>query len=288
MNFRSKIIDFLIFLCTVLFYLFFYKDFFDSVFSDFLAVIIGLVTVFFVNFIKLLRIYIILYGKELSGRDICFLYARTAVVNSVIPYKLGEFYRIFLLGKKIGNLQEGIIIIILDRLMDTLGLLMVMVFGIFLTDSEAALYPVVLILIIFVICMIIIYRIFPGISGFWKKYLLRNRSSKRKLWGLEVINRLQHIYTSVAKIVDGRGVILLVASVFAWLIEISLISVTNKFSVEQVGLIDVSEYLNSILCGNILLENARYTILSVTLLSFVCAICLLLRNHGRGEKECEY
>lgn len=283
MNCKSKIVDFFIFVGALFFFWFYYKDYFCSVFSNFLVVIIGSIAVFLVNFIKFFRIYIILYGKELNGMDICFLYARTAVVNSIIPYKLGELYKIFVLGKKIGNFQEGTIIVILGRLMDTLGLLMVMIFSILLTNSKFKLYPVVPILIIFVFCMIIIYRVFPGISGFWKKYLLRNRSSKRKLWGLEVINRLQHIYMSLTKIVEGRGIILFIVSVFAWLIEISLISITNKISVEQVEFANVSAYLNSILCGNILLESARYTILSVTLLSFVCAICLFLRNRRRGK-----
>lgn len=285
MNGKGKYLELSIMTVALTFFVFYYKDFFKSIFSNCTFLVMGVVTVILVNMIKLMRIYIILFDRELSRKEICFIYMKTAIVNSIFPYKIGEIYRMYVVGKALRNMQGGIIITLLDRLMDTLGLLIVIFLNVFLANGKILSYSVVSVLIVFVFCIVSIYFIFPEQSAFWKKFLLKRRSSKRKLWGIEFISRLQFLYKDIAKIVNGRGIMLIITSVMAWCIEIGSISLISRISMKPVAETYVSEYLNSILSGKILIDNARYTILSVILLCTACIIYLFLYNNQWGEKR---
>lgn len=280
---KNQLIEFFCMLIAFVFFVLYYKEFINEAFSGITIVIGGIFTVSIVNAIKLIRLYIILYGKKFTGKDICFIYARTAIVNSIFPYKLGEIYRMYVIGTSLKNIQEGIIITFLDRLMDTIGLIIVMFFCLPFTNESISAYPVVPILLFCSVSGVIVYIVFPELSAFWKKYLLKNRASKHKLWGLEFISRLQLIYKDITQIVRGRGIMLIFTSILAWMIEIGSIIFFNEITNKHEETMLITKYLNSIMSGKNIVENARYTILSVILLIIICIICLFLNKEKKRE-----
>lgn len=280
---KNQLIEFLCMLIAFVFFVIYYKKFINEAFSGITIVISGIFTVTIVNAIKLMRLYIILYGKKFTGKDICFVYARTAIVNSIFPYKLGEIYRMYVIGTSLKSIQEGIIITFLDRLMDTIGLIIVMFFCLPFTNESISAYPVVPILLFCSVSGVIVYMVFPELSAFWKKYLLKNRASKHKLWGLEFISRLQLIYKDITQIVRGRGIMLIFTSILAWMIEIGSVIFFTEVVKKHEETMLITRYLNSIMSGKNIVENARYTILSVILLSIICIVCSFLNKEKKSE-----
>ena len=54
-----------------------------------------LVAFVLVHFAKMLRLYLVLMEHELSFGRFVILYMKTTLINLIIPFKLGEIYRIF-------------------------------------------------------------------------------------------------------------------------------------------------------------------------------------------------
>ena len=252
-------------------------------FSNAIIALISIMTAVLVNTVKLIRMYIILYGNGLKGKDIILLYAKTAIVSCILPFKLGDVYRMYYLGRKIEDYRKGIIITLLDRFMDTIGIFIIMGVGILLRHEKYVMNPVVALLVIFMVCAIIFYVAVPRIAEFWKKQLLHNRGSVHRLWGLELISRTQSIFTDVKKIIEGRGILLVICSTVAWLLEIGSVSLIHKTQLmEQTT--SFSAYINSILMGEYMTESARYTVMSIGVLIVVYLfVALKIRNttnHG--------
>lgn len=259
-----------------------YKTFIGSLFTNYKIVLICLVTCFLVNVIKYIRIYIIMYGQDVNNEEISLIYCKTAIVNSIVPYKLGELYRMWVFGYKLKDIQKGIIITLLDRFMDTIGILILLVGSIVFTNTKYIIYPIAKLLMVFLILTIGIYYLLPGLCSFWKKYLLKHKASKHKLFVLDIITKLQLLYKEIDTIVKGRGIILICCSVIAWLIETGSIYCINKILLESTVSIGIPDYLNSILSGNVNLDSARYTVFSITLLLTYLVVNVIVKH-----KKCE-
>ena len=279
---NRRYVDIGVGILAVCFLVYYYHSTIRKLWGNKLVWLIVLTAAIFVNVIKLVRLYVILYGKELDGRDVCFIYLKTSIVNSIFPYKLGELYRSYVLGEILNNnLLEGMIITILDRFMDTIGLLIVILLNITFAGKSMTVFPMVIALMIFVVLVLMAYYIFPSISTFWNRLLIKNHSSKRKLWALDVIYRSKQLYSYTQQTINGRGIILVILSTVAWLIEIGFAYLANEFLNDGAQSTDITEYLYSILTGSSLYASTRYTIISVMLLGLTMALMLLSRKENK-------
>ena len=73
---------------------------------------------------KFTRFWLVLMeDRELSFFDILFLYVRTTLANLIIPFKIGELYRVAAVKHMSGSFKTGILLVVIDRFFDTLALL---------------------------------------------------------------------------------------------------------------------------------------------------------------------
>ena len=163
--------------------------------------------------IKAIRLFFALYDSNLRTIDYLEIYCKVTLVNIILPYKIGEFYRMYCYGHKINNYTKGIIIICLDRFMDTAALLTMMFFW---RNSEFLVY--VMSLVLFFLMML--YWGFSEIYQFWNNYLLKTTVSARKIKMLKRLKSLKILYKEIQFIVKGRGMILYFLSLTAWVIEV--------------------------------------------------------------------
>ncbi len=178
------------------------------------------VIVFFVHSIKAMRMYLILYGTgNLSFPEHLKIYCKTAMVSMLLPYKMGDLFRMYCYTEYMDSGIRSVIVVLLDRFMDTLALITVIV----LTSMAVGLAyfgPLLLILLVFVFCIIAAYLLFPGFSSFWNLFLLKARATPNTIKTLRLIQRCKGIYREVSGITRGRGVMLYILSLIAWIIEI--------------------------------------------------------------------
>ncbi|PPK83539.1 lysylphosphatidylglycerol synthase-like protein [Lacrimispora xylanisolvens] len=208
-----------------------------------LSNVVLLLSVLIVHGIKAIRLYFALYGHDISLRRYFKTYCKVTPISVLLPFKLGEFFRMYCYGKEIGNILKGIVIVLLDRFMDTLALLMILL--IIISINGGTINGFAAALLIFLMMAIFIYFIFPSFYHFWKKYLLNAKASEHKLWGLRTLKNIQALYSEIEQVIRGRGIILFGVSLIAWGVELSSVLLINKAYLSENGYPVLMEYLMS-------------------------------------------
>ena len=227
-------------------------------------VLIVFVTAIIVHAVKAGRLYLALYGSEISVLSYLKTYCKVTPVGLVFPYKLGEFFRMYCYGKQMGNILKGIIIILLDRFMDTMALVTMILFICFM--EKGSILPFTYVLLLFLIFTILAYYVFPGVYDFWKKFFLKSKATERRLSVLRILDTLNRIYQEIKGVTKGRGMILYIMSLVAWIAEIGSIAVLNRLSREKDLNQMISGYLTSALSGEKTMELMRFIFVSVILM----------------------
>ena len=228
------------------------------------TLVILVVAVILVHIMKAGRLYLALYGLDISILDYIKAYCKVTPVSMVIPFKIGDFFRMYCYGNLIGNEMRGVVIILLDRVMDTMALISLILF--FRLIWRVQIFPFVYFFLTFLAFALIVYHCYPRIYEFWKKYLLKATATEQRLQLLKVIKYLNDIYEEVKNVVRGRGIILYCISCIAWIIEIGSLYVLNKLM--QVSNMEriIADYLTSAISENQSMELKRFVIVSVVLL----------------------
>lgn len=242
------------------------------------------VTVLLVHTIKAGRLYLALYDSELKLSKYLKVYCKVTPVSVVLPYKTGEFFRMYCYGKILDNMLRGVVIVLLDRFMDTIALVtMILLVWIFNGGHITAFTYV---LIIFLILAMMIYYVFPGMYRFWKKYFISAKATEKKLVVLRMLEALNRVYTEVKGVSRGRGIILFFMSFTAWGIEIGSAAI-------QAGLLSngnlseiVSEYLFAAMGRGQCIELKQFVFMSVIMMLAIYGI-IKFGKCFQGKKDYE-
>ncbi len=248
---------------------------------DMRHVLVLLAAAFMVHLIKAGRLYLALYGTGIGGSEYIKIYCKVTPVSMVLPLKLGEFFRMYGYGKQLDDLLKGIIIILLDRFMDTLALI-AMIFLVWIFNGGKITFFIYL-LLLFLVCILLAYFAFPGIYGFWKKYILKARATEKRLALLRILDSLNLVYREITDVSKGRGLILCFISFLAWAAEIGSLAMLNGISGEGELSQIISAYLLSAVGAGTSTELKQFVFLSVLLmitLYFVMKGLEVLKERG--------
>lgn len=214
-----------------------------------------------VNCIKLLRLYFILYGngKGLSLWEHTRQYCKVLPVSMVLPFKTGDLFRAFCYGYHLDSYGAGLVYILLDRFIDTCALVTIVL-------AAGSIYGVqggwvFYLLLVFVGAVLLCYTAFPGICQYWRRLFLTHSASRRGLSALRTLSLIDDLYQKISGVIRGRGLVLYLFSLAAWLAEIGGMLLLSSGSQDQVSL-----YLEAALTG------AEYPLLQ----QFVLTSTLLL------------
>ncbi len=212
-----------------------------------------------VNLLKMLRLYLIIYGKNMSFSDHIKQYSKSVPVSCMLPLKSGELFRMYCYGYKLKDYISGIVYIIVDRFYDTLGLIAVMLLTGLVFGLKTSI--IAYLLMMFLIIVIVMYVVYPGLAKYWKDFLLSSDASKRKLYMLALLEHINNVYVKAKEVNSGRGAVLFILSVLSWVVESSGIilfsaSANNKSLIDMTD--NFSEKINSYLNGTLLIEQSPY------------------------------
>jgi len=249
--------------------------------SGWMQLVILVLAVIFVHAIKATRLYLALYGADVNWRTYLKTYCKVTPVSMVFPFKLGEFFRMYCYGKHLGSGLKGIVIVLLDRFMDTIALItMILSIRIFM---GGALTSFTYWLLLFLGIALLVYFVFPGVYGFWKKYLLRAKATENKLRALKMLDGLQLIYREIVNVTKGRGMILYVLSLMAWSVEIGCIVLLKQIAGEEQLGQAILTYLASAMNVEQSTELRQFVFASVILMIMLYGI-IKLAELFRGKK----
>lgn len=277
-------INILVYLITVII---FYSEITDH-YTEFnylslLAVTIG--TAIFVYIIKALRMYIILYGADISFAKHMEQYFRTVPASLLLPFKMGDIFRAYCYGYQMKNYLKGIIVILMDRFVDSLALLSM----IFIINSISGTnYSLIFYLLVaFLIFVMACYLLFPPIYRYWNKYFIKNVASARKNTCLKILSRMEHTYEEIYAMVKGRFAVLYILSFAAWVIEIGRIALFTKVFSHTGTMQASSEYLLSALykTKSVYLKQFIYVGVVIALIGYLIVWYLKFTSEKNGVER---
>lgn len=240
------------------------------------SVIVFVFSVFAVHAIKAVRLYLALYGTGIGWSTFLKTYCKVSPVSVLLPFKTGEFFRMYCYGHEIKNSLRGMIIVLLDRFMDTLALVtIVLVICVF---NHGTVSQVVYVLILFLAVLLITYYVFPGIYGFWKHFLLSAKATERRLEYLKVLERLRVVQDEISGVTRGRGALLYALSLMAWGVELGSIALISGYdgSRDVEGII--SNYLSAALGISKSAELQQFVFYSVFILTTVYLLLKIVQE----------
>ena len=265
-----NLINILLLLTAALFFFFIYSNGELFVDSNVGYISIIAISVILVHFLKAIRLYFALYGIDIKFKDYLKIFCKVTPVSILLPYKSGELFRMYCYGIQTGNMLKGIITVVLDRFIDTIALLAMIVAV--LAVLGGTITPLVYILIAFVVTVFLVFAMFPGTYKYWLKYLLKANATPKRITTLKLLNKINIVYNEIAFITKGRGIILLFLSLLAWTIEIGTVSILYKLNGSTDISGKISEYLSAALTGTQSVELKQFVFISVILMLSIYVI----------------
>lgn len=192
---------------------------------------------------KLSRLYLILIDEKIPFGRFLFLYCLTTLVNLIVPFKLGEFFRIFVFCLATKRIRTGFLSVLLDRFFDTVALVLILLPVELLKKREVA--DSTLLLTVFVVVAVFAYVVFPSIYLYLNRYLIMNRQSKGAMGSLKLLELMNAGYEYVKRLIHGRYALLVIFSFVAWLLECGILFLFAKIMLLEER-VDISGYIQSI------------------------------------------
>jgi len=235
------------------------------------------------HFFKFSRFYLVLMEeRKLSFFDIFFLYVRTTLVNLIIPFKLGELYRVAAVKHMSGSFKTGILLVVIDRFFDTLALLtLTLPFGlIFLHEAD----PVLVLLFSTLIFLFVCFRFFAPSFSYVNRFLITTKKSGRALMLLDILDKADEWYRYLRRLIRGRSPLVFLSSLLGWIIEFGAL----KFFAGTLGTrYDIKafiRYINSLLSGGTGNIGKAYNFMGIAVFAVMTVVCLIM-NAGSEKRS---
>lgn len=230
-----------------------------------------------VNGIKLFRLYLILYG---NGWNLSFLehakqYCKVLPVSVILPFKAGDLFRAYCYGYKMDSYGAGLVYILLDRFIDTCALVTMVLLAGGLYGAQGG--WVLWLLLGFVGVVLFCYLAFPGICQYWRRFYLTRPASRRGLQALGTLQVISGLYERISQVLRGRGLVLYLLSLAAWLVEMGGVALLSKGAAQG-----VTSYLEGALTGGENPLQSQFVLASAVLLLVLYGILYLIswrKNH---------
>lgn len=237
-------------------------------------IIILLMGFLLVHLVKMMRLYLIVLDREVPVARFVPGYLRTTLVNMIIPFKLGEIYRVYVFYRISGGFKTGFFSVLIDRFFDTLAIVLILL-PYQLLISRTVTIPVCL-LTVFLVTIVFAYMIFSSTYSFLNRYIITTKSSKQSIWVLKVLEVLSEAYEYVKNLVKGRYGIMMLMSIVAWILEIVVLAIFARIVGERFNVADFGAYIESIITGRTYSLKNQYSIFGICVMAVLTVISLIV------------
>ena len=232
---------------------------------------------------KFIRFYLVLMEeKELAFFDILFLYVRTTFVNLIIPFKLGEIYRVAAVKHMTGFYKTGILLVVIDRFFDTLALLaLTLPFELLFTRGAD---PVLTLLFAALLFMLFVYLSFKPTYDYLNGYLIMKKRSKRSMALLNVLDIANEWYLFLRKLIRGRSPLVFMASLLGWGMEFAALKLFASSLDSSFDINAFIQYINSLLSGGRSFTGSAYNLMGIVIFGIMTVILCVEWQNRKGKK----
>lgn len=233
----------------------------------FLVLLPGVFLCIFLSYVfKGIRLYIIMLEYRISIITFTKIYLKTTLVNIVLPFKLGEVFRIYCYGTELSNYKLSIFLVLIDRYFDTIPLLFLLM--IFTVVGKVKVTILLVLLICFLLVITFVYLIFPSSYSYLNRYLIMNTHTQQSIQILSSMKKFKGWYFNIQSLIKKRTLLILLISVFTWLLEYGALIIL-AISIQEIFIgNDFIEYINAVFYGYHTKYTNLYTSLGAILLMF--------------------
>ncbi len=219
--------------------------------EDIMVIAIIIVVFLAIHLLRMFRLYILLVEEKMPIKEFIKLYMKTTIVNTVIPFKLGEFYKMICYGKKLKSYSAGISLVWIDRFFDSVILIILVI----VASAFKMISPIYVILSLFILFSILIYLTFENTYKYFNLLVLEKGKSKRSKIYLEIIDETKKIYKKAKNMIKYRSVPVIFLSALIWVFEylIAYLTIEQLFNMDF-SLSIFTNYINDVF----IIFNTKY------------------------------
>ncbi len=172
-----------------------------------------------------LRLFLLLYDGRVRLRDVLLAHLRAAGVSSLIPFKIGELYRIAVLDGLIRDPARALLTVWIERAYDmlfvTAGLVLLMLRA---GPAQAAPYAWFFVgAVTFLVLSFVLFLVLPENVNALKRYLILRHNSTAALRALRAVHTLHGHLRTAAKLWRYRWATMLWLTLGIWLGELAIL-----------------------------------------------------------------
>lgn len=272
--------------------LFYFKNYsgnISSIINNNFVIIIQFIGIYFlVHCLRIFRLYILLLDSKVRLLSLFKEYMIIAWVNLLVPFKLGELFKIYRFVHVTKKFNRGLSVIWIERIFDSTILLSMYLFSLAYDYSEKFL-SLVLLLFLFVFFSFIFYLEFPLSYKYINDLIMGKSKSHKGLYFLRQLKKAQSFHREIKLLLRGRLSLLLFVSLAIWFLELLGIALLVKTVATQTSI--VKEFLlllNNSFMFNVDQSSMIQRIYMIVGISLVMIFVPLSYWIGMGSQEKKY
>src|ERR1019366_5977038 len=170
--------------------------------------------------LRALRLAFILTDIRISIRRLTDVHFLTEAVSLVIPYKIGDLYRVFEVGALCGHFPRALIAVWIERAADSMviGIIIVVALGFGRTGYEAVM-PLLALLAVFITLSLLVFLVVPQNISRLKHFVIRRYHSKAAVRFLRFIDLIQKTLSEAPLLMEQKYMTLLFLTACVWIDE---------------------------------------------------------------------
>lgn len=221
---------------------------------NFLQIFVPIIFYFFGHFLRAFRLYFLSNNTTTSFNNLFKKQIQSNTINLIVPFKLGESYRVIAFSKLLGNSYRSFSTLVIERTLDVFVLFIYLSIGIYISDKIkisdiSFIYFPVFFVILSILTIVVISK--DTLLIIQKRILQRYKGQKSKRL-LKLIAKLSKNYISLEGLVYNKILQLMTLSFIIWGFElIVLLMFYNFFNLE----IDIILILGVLIAFSGLLPN---------------------------------
>ncbi len=205
---------------------------FSQIFNkiDYIKVIFCLGLYIASHFVRVLRIAVMIGRQNFSLLSLLKVQYYTNAINLLVPFKLGEFYRILEFDKIVRDKEKSFFTIIAERGIDFIFIFFGLFLCVYFTEQTFVEIKTTLFIGFFFIGGILFtFFVLPQNLRFLNIFLAKRHTSSKIVKILFVSSRIHDSIEGIRNIVTKEKATLLVLSLVIWLLEIGSFYYINDF-----------------------------------------------------------
>ncbi len=187
-----------------------------------LKVIISITAYLFSHFLRSLRVAVMIGRQDFSFIRLIDKQFYTNGINLIIPFKLGEVYRIVEFSKIFKNSERTFLTILAERTMDFLFLFLGLFFALYVTDYNVVnLHFTVMIGSLFIGFVLFLYYVLPENLRSLNLFLAKRYTTKNVNRILSVSDKFYSIIINIKQIIKRKSSTIVLLTILIWCFEIA-------------------------------------------------------------------